>query len=257
MNTPRFFTGLILCFSLFACVKKDPEIKPEETPVPPSSLTFNFEAMMGDQHLKDSVIYINNSQDSFTVNKFNYFISNIKLTREDGFVYAEPESYHLIKHLEGKTSFSFKTLPQGTYTKLEFLIGVDSVRNISGAQTGDLDIKNDMYWDWNQGYLFFKLEGHFTSSERPWGQDYGIHIGGGTGANACIQKCTLSLPSPIIAKGGGKSTLFLRAQVNEIFSKPLEIGFDYYFNNVQFGEQIFRKLSENYKDMLVVSKVEN
>ena len=30
-------------------------------------------------------------------------------------------------------------VPEGNYTKVEFLIGVDSLRNTKGAQTGDLD----------------------------------------------------------------------------------------------------------------------
>lgn len=257
MRQLQFFTSLVLCFSLLACVKKDPEINPEPEPAPTSSLTFDLEARMGNEHLQDSVIYINSSEDSFYVSKFNYFITNIKLVREDGFVYAEPESYHLIKHFEGKTSFKVEGVPEGSYKRVEFLIGVDSVRNISGAQTGDLVRENDMYWDWNQGYIFFKLEGHFTSSERPWGQDYGIHIGGGTGPNACIQPGALDLTTPIVAKGGNTPRLFIYTQVNEIFSKPLEIGFDYYFNSIPAGEQIFRKVSENYKDMFVVNKVEN
>ncbi len=50
------------------------------------------------------------------------------------------------------------------YDELQFMIGVDSIRNFSGAQTGALDPLNDMFWTWNSGYVNFKLEGTSSAS---------------------------------------------------------------------------------------------
>lgn len=255
MSTFRVLCITIFGLGLLSCNKKDPEVKSVSTPS--SNLSFYFQGKVNGQDLSDTTRYVNSSLDTFTVTKFNYFISNIKLTREDGFIYKEKESYHLIKHMEGKTAFTSRGLPPGTYNKIDFIIGVDSIRNISGAQTGDLDVGNDMYWDWNQGYLFFKLEGHFSSYERPLGQDYGLHIGGGNGPNACIQYCNLVLPEPLIVKSGGTSKLVFNTQVDEIFDHPLKMGFDYYYDNVKYGDKIMRTVSQNYKDMFMISKIEN
>ena len=51
-------------------------------------------------------------------------------------------------------------LPEGDYTELQFLLGVDSLHNVSGAQTDDLDPAKDMFWTWNSGYVMAKMEGN-------------------------------------------------------------------------------------------------
>ena len=132
------------------------------------SLSFSFKALANDAPLVMSTNstnkgYVNAGGDHFTVTLFNYYISNIRLKKADGSEYVEPESYHLIRHGEGKTTFTVSNLPEGNYTSMEFLIGVDAPRNTSGAQTGDLDVSNNMFWDWNQGYVFFKLEGNYLA----------------------------------------------------------------------------------------------
>jgi hypothetical protein len=58
---------------------------------------------------------------------------------------------------------------------MSYIIGVDAPRNTAGAQTGALDPGNDMFWNWNQGYIYVKLEG--TSPQSPTtGLVY--HVGG-------------------------------------------------------------------------------
>ncbi len=68
-------------------------------------------------------------------------------------------------------------MPTGNYTGISYLIGVDSTRNVSGAQTGALAETNGMFWEWNTGYIFLKLEG---TSPQSGEADHVIqyHIGG-------------------------------------------------------------------------------
>ncbi|MEO6404216.1 MAG: MbnP family protein [Ferruginibacter sp.] len=106
--------------------------------------------------------YHNVYGESYTIKKMKYYISNVKLNGKK-IKFAEKESYHLI-NVAGTTSFTFDIDP-GEYDKLQFMIGVDSSRNFSGAQTGSLDPLNDMFWTWNNGYVTFKLEG--TSPQSP------------------------------------------------------------------------------------------
>lgn len=74
-----------------------------------------------------------------------------------------PEDDHHLIDASKETSFSID-VKEGKYSQIEFLLGVDSVRNFSGAQTGALDPMNDMFWTWNSGYVMFKIEGHSDSS---------------------------------------------------------------------------------------------
>ena len=161
MKRPGIFIIVAMIIMISSCVK-DPKI--EIAPVLPSVITFNFQARVKQEVLQPSIkTYTNASKDSFTVTKFSYYISNLKLTREDGSVYSERDGYHLIEHVEGKTSFSIDSVPEGNYTRIEFIIGVDSAKGVSGAKDGDLDPARGMFWNWAQGYIFFKLDGSYNS----------------------------------------------------------------------------------------------
>ena len=199
--------------------------------------------------------YTNKSQDNFSITKFNYYISNVQLTKEDGTIFAEKESYHLIKHVGGSTSFTIVNLPEGNYKNVRFLIGVDSLRNVSGAQTGALDVLNDMFWEWNSGYIFFKMEGSYNTTATPTIGDYAIHIGGFSGPLKCLQTCSFNLSSPIVSKKDKVSTLSYNTVIDEIFVNPNYIDFETYYAAV--NTKTFKQISDNYKDMFVVEKVEN
>ncbi len=110
--------------------------------------------------LQDSA-YINAFQEIYSLKKLKYYISNV-VARGSKIKFAEKESYHLIDAAVSD-HFSIEINP-GLYDKLQFMIGVDSVRNFSGAQTGALDPLNDMFWTWNSGYVNFKLEGTSSAS---------------------------------------------------------------------------------------------
>jgi hypothetical protein len=245
-----------LLFVLSACIKDTiVQSSIEETGTAPS-LVVSFKAIANSKTLIPVTgTYTNTSYDEYGVTKFNYFISNVVLTSSDGARFVEPESYHLIKHIGGLTSFTITNLPKGTYTKIEFLMGVDSLRNVSGSQTGALDIGNDMYWTWDNGYIFFKLEGTYTSNNVSVKDNYVIHIGGFAGKYKCLQNCSFNLAQPIEANINRQCKLFYITNLDEIFTKPKTIGFDYYYENV--NDPTFQLISINYKDMFVVEKVEN
>lgn len=109
--------------------------------------------------LQDSV-YSTTLGEQYTVTKLRYYITNIELAGNP--ILTEEHNYHLVDAAKS-TSFSIP-VKEGKYSGIQFLLGVDSVRNFSGAQTGALDPMNDMFWTWNSGYVMFKLEGYADSS---------------------------------------------------------------------------------------------
>jgi hypothetical protein len=238
---------------LFSCTKDEAILQPEEGT---TELTLQFQATVNNTDLVPvTKWYTNVYGDSFTVSKFNYYISGLKFKREDGMVFSEPESYHLIKHVESKTSFVISNLPLGNYTEVEFMIGVDSLHNVSGSQSGDLDPAQQMFWDWNTGYIFYKLEGLYKTSSSIERSDFGWHIGVYSGKFATQQICKINLVNPISAKKDKPSKLYFKVKVEEVFSSPHAIGFDYFNQNNNL--QTLLELSQNYKDMFVVDRVEN
>jgi hypothetical protein len=129
------------------------------------------------------------------------------------------------------------------------------LRNVSGAQMGDLSADSLMFWTWEQGYIFFKLEGYYKSANVPQDGEYAIHIGGFAGPYACLQKCSFTLENPITVKANLKSVVSYKVSIDEIFKNPTTIGFDYYYSAI--GDRMFKLISLNYRDMFTVEKVEN
>ena len=115
---------------------------------------------------------------------FKYYISNIILTKEDGTQWKDSNSYYLID-LSKPTSLTLalSKIPVGTYKSMTYTLGVDSLRNVSGAQTGALSTTNGMFWNWNSGYIMLKAEG--TSPASSTGS-FAYHLGGFSGQNNIV-----------------------------------------------------------------------
>lgn len=120
---------------------------------------------------------------NFTTLKF--YISNIKLQDMNGDWWIEENSYHLVDASSTeKSTITLSNIPEGHYVAMEYTLGVDSARNVSGAQDGALSIANGMFWSWNSGYIMAKFEG--TSPNAADGI-FAFHLGGFSGENNVIQ----------------------------------------------------------------------
>ncbi|MBC8153471.1 MAG: hypothetical protein H7Z72_11215, partial [Bacteroidetes bacterium] len=114
--------------------------------------------------------YTNGSGEPFTVTTLNYYLSNFRFRRTDGSEYVVPQdsSYFLVKESDKASQLlTFRNLPVGDYSAVTFTIGVDSLRSTANISertgvlnpAGSATAPNDMYWAWNSGYIFLKLEG--------------------------------------------------------------------------------------------------
>lgn len=245
---------MLLAAVLLACKKDDPENnKPAET----GSLNLKFENMAGNQPLQlNDVHYLNHNGDSFTVTNFNYYISNIRLTASDGSVYTEKESYHLLKAADAASlQFTLGTVPVKNYTSITFMIGVDSVRNSSGAQTGALDPAHGLFWSWSSGYIMAQFEGYSPKSQGPDNLVM-YHVGGFSGTNNVLKIVTLNFPAPATVTTSIKPAVTVRADLQEWFKPPHTISFSDLYIIHMAGDNA-KKIAENYTDMFTVSQVQN
>ncbi len=104
------------------------------------------------------------NQISFDVLKF--YISKITLLHDDDLVYSEPNSFHLVDASKPESfSMSFPIPEFQKINKINFILGIDSITNVSGAMGGDLDPMLGMYWTWQSGYINAKIEGTCSQCE--------------------------------------------------------------------------------------------
>ncbi|CAN5733362.1 hypothetical protein BH11BAC4_BH11BAC4_04830 [soil metagenome] len=161
--------------------------------------------------LRDS-IYSNYFGEQYSISKLKYYISHIVLTG-DGKP-AKMDEYYLINAASEENSIEF-SLPEGKYKSMQFLLGVDSIHNCSGAQTGALDPMNDMFWTWNSGYVMFKLEGSSPASSSDLNR-IEHHVGGYKGTNnvATAIKMDIGTSNSLEIKAGATTELIIETNLD-------------------------------------------
>lgn len=248
---------------LFNC-KKEKSVEPEPTPTPvnPSintgSVSVLFEGMVGDSALVlGTSTYTNQTGNTFKINMYKYYISNIKLTKEDNTVWTEPNSYHLIDYAnESTTSITLANVPYGNYKAMDFVIGVDSLRNVSGAQTGALDPAKGMFWTWSSGYIMAKMEGTSPQSTAT-GNILKFHIGGFSGINNTIKKVSPSFGGETAnVTSSFNPSIHMSNNLLEWFKSPNLIDFSS-INDVQMPGVSAKNIADNYTDMFTVEHIHN
>ncbi|MBA3900572.1 MAG: hypothetical protein H0X62_10240 [Bacteroidetes bacterium] len=194
--------------------------------------------------------------DEVSITTFDYYISNIQLNAADNSAYVEKESYHLLKTSDAATlKFSLSEIPVNEYVSITFTIGVDSIRNVSGAQTGALDPAHGMFWTWNSGYIMAMLEGTSPQSTMA-GNLFQFHIGGFAGENNVLKRITLEFPSPLKIEKGKTPTLNLKADAAQWFKSPNNIDLSI-TNNCQMPGACAKTIAGNYANMFSVISVNN
>jgi hypothetical protein len=267
----KYFICLLLLLT-FGC-KKDKNSPATDSPAPAptnangnNSVSLVITNMAGNTVLKiskDSTYtgvtpkYINAHGDTFSVSMFRYYISNIKLKKSDGSYYIETESYHLVdaKDSVNTCRITLPNVPVGTYTSAELMIGVDSARNCSGAQTGDLDPAKDMFWSWNQGYIFMKFEGYSSSAPASSVHNVEYHIGGFKSPYNNTKKVTIPFNVMLQVAADHSPKLMLKANLLELFQAPTVISFS--ASPTIASPNTAVPLANNYADMFSFAAVFN
>ncbi len=212
-----------------------------------SKLSIQFHHMVGSKLLKlDSVFYENELNQSFTISKFKYYIGNIQLKKKNGTSFNYNTYFLVNEEEELSKQIELNNIPDGEYNSIRFILGVDSSHNCSGIQTGALDPINAMFWAWNTGYIFLKLDGSSPASNSPK-NIFEFHIGGYKQPNNCIREINLNFSNPLIISSTNKSTIHIKTDVIEIFKTPISI--DLSKISSVTNHQYSTTIANNYADM--------
>ncbi len=255
--------------ALFALVLSVPACKDKVEVVGFGSVEIEFDNQVEGATMVFGKNYTNSAGESYQFSTFDYYISNIVLVKEDGTRYVVPKdaSYFLCKHDEPATRLlKITDVPAGDYTKLEFMVGVDSAKSVSpiAERTGVLDPAagaNGHYWSWNSGYIFMKVEGTSPVAPAPSGNIFQYHIGlfGGFDSPTLNNVKTIGVSAAgeagIVREGGETPHFHIYVNAEQIFGNP---------NNVSIaakpfshGDAFSATLSANYANMFVLDHIHN
>jgi hypothetical protein len=255
-----FSSTLFLCLAFFTWqCKKDQPAEPEPVPVTTNTMRISFNNVVGASPLVLGAPYqyVNLNGDSFLVSAYKYYISNISFTDAQNNTWSEPESYHLVDASNpASLMLTINGVPYGNYTSMHFMIGVDSARNISGAQTGALDPANGMFWTWNTGYIMAKVEGKSPQSGGP-ANSIMFHVAGYDGPYATQREVTLSFGATSAQVSSSVSpVVHINSDVQQWFQSPDLIDFSLTYAVSSSGMAAWR-IANNYVDMFSVTGVDN
>ncbi|GAB2941981.1 hypothetical protein GCM10027048_03060 [Hymenobacter coalescens] len=241
---PRpYFLLLASLLLLAACESKKEQPQPATLT---GAVEIHVENVIGSSPLALNTSYPTASGDAFRVAELKYYLSNLKLVRADGSSWDAPNSYYLVDHAQTASQhLTLRDVPVGDYRKLAFTIGVDSARNVAGAQTGALDPVHGMFWDWNSGYVYLRLTG--SSPQAPGNGGLFYDVAGFRHPHNTIRTIVLNLPSGTAAlrvRAEATPKMHIKANVLRMFDGPHPIRFAQ-LSAVAGGRDAVR-LADNY-----------
>lgn len=127
--------------------------------------------------LIDSLRYLNSQKETFSVTRLDWLATDFVLVTEKGESWSFPNQTAFVP--TRGTSFALPDLPAEKFTSLSFRIGPDEKTNHSDPALYSANHPlnpnvNKLHWDWQGGYIFLAIEGHWRAAgeELPGGFAY-------------------------------------------------------------------------------------
>jgi len=251
------------------------------SPAASAKLRIRFQPVVDGQALERGKTYTDPFGEAYTVDRLRFYIGQVQLfsgntppgpidpthSTDPGHPahpgrLAHPDNGYFLFDSDDSTAAAFTlSLAPGRYDSLSFLLGVDSLYNVSGAQTGALDPQKGMFWTWRTGYVMAKLEGSSPLSHLPQHRiEY--HIGGFEGIHKVIRTLHLGFPpgtpdlpgASLVLKEGSVTEVLITADCNAWFRGAHEIRIAATPSCSEPGI-LAREFSGNYAKMFQVRRV--
>lgn len=246
----RFIFIVVACQIIITSCQKNPDIEIPEAQAFP--LSINFSAWVNDDSLQQNQSYFNPFNEEIRVTAFKFYLHGFKFTHTgSGKSTNIEDQYYLVDLLSENSQNITLNVPSGNYDKLSFIIGVDSIYNVSGAQEGVLDPGKGMFWTWNSGYIMAKLEGSSPASSVAQNA-FEYHIGGFKDASNVVKEVEIPLPGSLIHDQ--ERTISIGADVNKWFAGTHDIRISETPVVIMPGPKAV-EVAENYYRMFTVKSI--
>jgi hypothetical protein len=187
-------------------------------------LVIRFRNCVGNRPLSlAGELYSNSFGEPFSVQQFKYYVSGIRVgdgsDRGRGGVGGSEGGEVILKdaHLVDEGDSSSLVLNLSTtlekVRRISLVVGVDSLANTGGVQGGDLDPMLGMFWAWNTGYVYARLEGESDSAHAP-AHRFTWDIGGYKDPSNALRTVTLALGGD---GGGSREAITITADILKWF----------------------------------------
>jgi cytochrome c peroxidase len=169
--------NILLCLAVFGSLNVAPAATLEIQITPKFS---------GEDLQPASFRYQTSANETFSITRVSYLISDLELQRTDGSWLEFSNSVAWLDAGQGRDSFRLENVPPGEFCSIRFLVGLST--NLNHANPAkfpaahplnpDLD---GLYWGWQGGYVFMALEGLWRNSAGEM-DGWAYHLARGTNA---------------------------------------------------------------------------
>ena len=199
----------------------------------------------------NSLINTTSSGQNYSVINLFYIISDISLTDEEGNVLENIAETHFVTSSDTNSYKLFipEKITKGNYANIEFVFGLNSIKNISNQFLND-NFHLQMFWPefMGGGYHYMKLEGKYNNDSN----FYATHTGGLNGTDYSIRK---SFPLNLNSCENGKThNIQITMDINNWYNNPNEIIIT--SDGIMNNELLQQQLMENgFEDVFKVSLI--
>ena len=225
----KYIVILILVLLVCSCQK-------EEGCMDPSSLNYNSTATIddgsctyanitdlnihftqtvdGDPLILDSMMYINQANDIYSVQTVRYLISDITLHTDNGTNTLLDEVHFIDISINSSLSINIPEIANHNYTSISFTMGLDSVKNIT-----NLFLNENFFpsFTWPEllggGYHYMQLEGDFNTVFN----GYATHTGGTNGIDFSFNK---TFPLLTINAINNMRDIYINMEITNWYQNP-------------------------------------
>ena len=261
--------SILAILFLSSCKKKaeNPEsttdpITGEPVPTKFGEVKLEFQHYAGGELLALNKDYVNASNEKFKITELKYYVSNVKLIKNNGSRTSIPDTYFLIDASKNDDASIFgvtlRKVPEGNYTGISFLIGVDSTISTSGALAGDLspELNPELHWVW-EGYTGLYFTGASPASTNS-DQTFAYRIFGFKGVYNALQTVTINFGSTLLmAKQNAAPSVHVYVDILEFFKNPNTISIAKMPETQREADSTNQAISRNYVDMFSLAHIHN
>ena len=212
-------TSIVFIVSLLLSTFSCREAEEVDFPVGNGNVELTFDPLFNDKDLQLGETYTSPQDETLSFSRFEYIISNIRLTDTGGGIYEVPDSYYFMGQRSADDNMRerivLQDVPAGDYTTVTFSVGVDPETNSStdAFLKGELEAGVGMDWSWSTGYKFINWEGIYTNKAQNDGVPFVLHVG----TNENYQILTLTFDTPIVVSETITADAYVALHAEEVF----------------------------------------
>jgi hypothetical protein len=202
----------------------------------------------------DKLIYASEAGHTYSVVTLRYYLSRILLGGAvPGTLYDLADVVYRDARDPETALLTVPDIPNGSYTGLTFIFGLDDVMNVDGGLPNTVENIN-MEWPipGDQGYHYMKFEGKYDVYDSGTINSYNLHLGA-TGGNQNFFAVTLPLSLVI---DGNDWMVELTMDVNEWLQNPNTYDFETFGPAIMMNQTAQETLRENGATIFSVTAVE-